>query len=102
VSYDLDTFTNSLFKNEKMRKDFFDYHKDNEESFDFNLYDKFELSHSNIKSEKNKIKNVIKLDTKLELKVLLDKNNGTENLEKGFDDERGMFYYKIYFNEEIN
>lgn len=59
------------------------------------------MSLEDVKKEK-KIKNVIKLDTKLELKILLDKENGTKNIEKGFDTERGMSYYKIYFNEEIN
>ena len=53
-------------------------------------------------AQKKKIKNIIKLDTNLELKVLLNKEDGTKNIEKGFDEEKGMSYYKIYFNEEIN
>ena len=99
--YDVDDFTDNLFKDDKMKKDFFEYHKSNEESFDFDMYDKFELSQSDIKKEKKKIKNIIKLDTKLELKVLLDRDNGTKNIEKGFDEEKGMYFYKIYFNEEL-
>lgn len=58
--------------------------------------------HSDVKKEKKKIKNIIKLDTNLELKVLLNKEDGTKNIEKGYDEEKGMSYYKIYFNEEIN
>jgi len=100
-SYDIDEFTDTLFKDDKIKKAFFEYHESNEESFDFNIYDKFELSQSDIQREKKKIKNIIKLDTKLELKVLLDRDNGTKNIEKGFDEERGMYFYKIYFNEEI-
>jgi len=100
-SYSIDNFTDTLFKDDKIKKAFFEYHESNEESFDFNIYDKFELSQSDIKREKKKIKNIIKLDTKLELKVLLDRDNGTKNIEKGFDEERGMYFYKIYFNEEI-
>ena len=99
--YDVNDFTDNLFKDDKMKKDFFEYYKSNEESFNFDMYDKFELSQSDIKKEKKKIKNIIKLDTKLELKVLLDRDNGTKNIEKGFDDEKGMYFYKIYFNEEI-
>jgi hypothetical protein len=100
-SYDIDGFTDSLFKDDKMKKDFFEYQKVHEESFHFDMYDKFELSQSDIKKEKKKIKNIIKLDTKLELKVLLDRDNGTKNIEKGFDEDKGMYFYKIYFNEEI-
>jgi hypothetical protein len=99
--YDIDNFTDSLFKDNKMKEDFFEYYQSNEEAFDFDMYDKFELSQSDIKKEKKKIKNIIKLDTKLELKVLLDKDNGTKNIEKGFDEDKGMHFYKIYFNEEI-
>jgi len=99
--YDIDGFTDSLFKDDKIKEDFFEYYKLNEESFDFDVYDKFELSQSDIKQEKKKIKNIIKLDTKLELKVLLDRDNGTRNIEKGFDEDKGMYFYKIYFNEEI-
>jgi len=100
-SYDIDNFTDSLFKDDKIKKDFFEYYKSNEELFDFDVYDKFELSQSDVKKEKKKIKNIIKLDTKLELKVLLDRDNGTKNIEKGFDEDKGMYFYKIYFNEEI-
>lgn len=100
--YDLNSFKENIFKDEKIEKDFFEYRKSNQSFFDIDLNDKFELTQKDIHKEKNKIKNIIKLDTKLELKVLLDKENGTKNLEKGFDEEKGMFYYKIYFNEEIN
>lgn len=99
--YDIENFKNTILKNHEIKKDFFEYQKSNKDSFDFNMYDKFELVQSVISKEKKKIKNIIKLDTKLELKVLLDSDNGTKNLEKGFDEEKGMFYYKIYFNEEI-
>jgi len=99
--YNVDDFTDNLFKDDKMKSDFFDYHKVHEKSFDFDIYEKFELSQNDIKKEKNKVKNILKLDTNLELKVLLDKDSGTKNIEKGFDDEKGMYFYKIYFNEEI-
>jgi len=100
-AYDINNFTDYIFKDENIKKDFFEYQELNKESFDFNINDRFELSQNDIKKEKKKIKNIIKLDTNLELKVLLDKEDGTKNIEKGFDEERGMSFYKIYFNEEI-
>lgn len=99
--YDIHSFKENIFPNEKIEKDFFEFRESNQNFFDINLDDKFELIQKDIHKEKNKIKNIIKLDTKLELKVLLDKEDGTKNLEKGFDEEKGMFFYKIYFNEEI-
>ncbi len=101
-SFDFGSFNETIFKNEDIKKDFYEYQELNKDSFEFNFNDKFDVSLDDVKKEKKKIKNVIKLDTKLELKILLDKENGTKNIEKGFDTERGMSYYKIYFNEEIN
>jgi len=101
-SYDLNSFTEHIFNNNEIKKDFFEYKESNKEAFDFNINDTFELSQNDVKKEKKKIKNIIKLDTKLEVKVLLDKENGTRNIEKGFDEEKKMSFYKIYFNEEIN
>lgn len=100
-AYDINSFTEYIFKNNDIKKEFFEYQELNKESFDFNINDSFEVYQNDIKKEKKKIKNIIKLDTKLELKVLLDKDNGTKNIEKGFDEEKGMSFYKIYFNEEI-
>lgn len=100
-SYDVKKFAETIFKNDDIKKEFFDYHESNKENFDFNLNETFEVSINDVKKEKRKIKNIIKLDTKLELKVLLDKNDTTKNIEKGFDEDKGMSFYKIYFNEEI-
>lgn len=101
-SFDFVSFNNAIFKNENVSNDFYEFKELNKNSFEFDFNDRFEVSIEDVKKEKKKIKNVIKLDTKLELKILIDKENGTKNIEKGFDTERGMSYYKIYFNEEIN
>ncbi|PHS69582.1 MAG: hypothetical protein COB23_06435 [Methylophaga sp.] len=101
TNYDISSFKENIFKNENIEKDFFEYRESNKSFFDINLDEQFELIQKDINTEKKKVKNIIKLDTKLELKVLLDKEGGIKNLEKGFDEEKGMFFYKIYFNEEI-
>lgn len=101
-SFDFASFNETILKNEDIKNDFYEYKELNKNSFEFDFNDRFDVSLEDVKKEKKKIKNVIKLDTKLELKILLDKENGTKNIEKGFDVERKMSYYKIYFNEEIN
>ncbi|CAC9602326.1 hypothetical protein [uncultured Gammaproteobacteria bacterium] len=101
-SYNINSFSDAIFKDNTIKKEFFKYQESNKILFNFNINDKFELAQNVVKREKKKIKNIIKLDTKLELKFLLDRDNGTKNIEKGFDKVKGMFFYKIYFNEEIN
>ncbi len=62
----------------------------------------FSISTPAVKSVKRKIKNLIKLDTDIEIKV---KAPATENseasfIERGYDEQKGMHYYKVFFNEE--
>ena len=101
-SFDFDSFDKQVLRNKDIKKDFYEYRDLNKNYFEFDFNDRFDVSLDDVKREKKRIKNVIKLDTKLELKILLDKENVTKNIEKGFDAEKGMSYYKIYFNEELN
>lgn len=100
--YDKKNLLENIFHDNEIKEEFFNYYEQNKESYSFDINESFELSQNDVKKEKKKIKNIIKLDTKLELNVLLDKENGTKNIEKGYDKEKDMYFYKIYFNEEIN
>ena len=55
-----------------------------------------------IKKEKKKIKSEILLDTMIQIKI--DPNEidtVKENLERGYDEEKKMHFYKVFFNEEL-
>lgn len=71
---------------------------------DFGLDDtnSFEISKTAFKNAKRKIKSNIKLDTNISIK--LDTNNpeaSNHYIKRGFDEERGMYFYKVFFNEEM-
>ena len=73
------------------------YNKEN----NLDLEEDFNVSISTLKKEKRKIKSQINLDTKIQIKLdLSDGDTVKENIEKGFDEERKMHYYKVYYNEE--
>jgi hypothetical protein len=58
--------------------------------------DTFDIAESAVKKEKKFFKSVIKLDKNFHIYV-----HGNPNmLEKGFDDQRGKFFYKLFFEEE--
>ena len=58
-----------------------------------NLWDK--------KQEKKKIKNIIELDTNIQIKMnFTDANSSDKFLERGYDAEKDMYFYKVYFNRE--
>jgi hypothetical protein len=57
----------------------------------------FDIAEPAVRKEKKFFKSVIKLDKNFHVYV-----HGNPNMiEKGFDDERGKFYYKLFFEEEL-
>jgi hypothetical protein len=62
----------------------------------------FSISNPAVKSIKRKIKNLIKLDTDIEIKVKAPSAEASETsyIERGYDELKGMHYYKVFFNEE--
>jgi len=73
------------------------YNKEN----NLDLEEHFNVSNNTLKKEKRKIKNQINLDTNIQIK--LDISDGEalkEHIEKGYDADRKMHFYKVYYNEE--
>ena len=60
----------------------------------------FSISPDAVKKAKRGFKNVIQLDTQVELKLHSANVQEDGFLEKGYDEERKMHFYKVYFNEE--
>lgn len=62
----------------------------------------FSVSTPTLKKEKRKIKSQINLDTNIQIKLDISEGDSVkDNIEKGFDKERKMHYYKVYYNEEM-
>ncbi|MFO7938497.1 MAG: nucleoid-associated protein [Bacteroidales bacterium] len=94
-------FASDLFADEGSKEIFQDYQKkyvqENEEEWP----ERFEVSKSVLKEQKRKIKNQINLDTHIQIKLNFNNPESAERfMEKGYDEEKGMHYYKIYFNRE--
>ena len=61
----------------------------------------FEVNRPLLIKESKKIKSEIKLDTNIAIKIDLMAADAAEDyLEKGYDEEKRMFYYKVFFNSE--
>ena len=62
----------------------------------------WQITFDPLKKEKKKIKSQINLDTNIQIKLdISDGDSLKENIEKGFDEERKMHFYKVFFNEEM-
>jgi dsDNA-binding SOS-regulon protein len=70
--------------------------KSAEENAHLNI-DQFDIADSAVKKEKKFFKSVIKLDKNFHVYV----HGNPDMLEKGFDDQRGKYFYRLFFDEEL-
>jgi hypothetical protein len=65
------------------------------------IRNQFDVSDIVLKKQKTKLKTEIKLDTHIQIKLDIDAPDAAaEYIEKGYDEEKKMKFYKVYFNEE--
>lgn len=97
--FETDNFVKTILDKDKDREKLKEYITDySKEKLDVN---NFEISGTAIKEVKSQInKSVIKLDKSIEIKMTDLTTEKSSLIEKGFDSEKQMYYYKIYFNEE--
>ena len=98
---DYTDFKDEVFTEEKHKELFDDYKKHFETLNEVLIRNNFDVSGVVLKKEKKKFKTEIKLDTNLSIKLDVDAPEAaSEYLERGYDEEKKMKYYKVYFNEE--
>ncbi len=97
-----DNFTENSFKEEVMKGEtevveaFEDYKKNYQENNQVDLGEDFEINEQAVKKAKRQFKSVLKLDKNFHIYIHGDR----EKITKGFDDEKGMNYYMVYYEEE--
>ena len=96
--FDVDEFSTELMPSQQARDQFNDWRED------FGLEDiqQFSISKPGFREAKKAFKGLIQLDTEIEIKISLKNPEEKEKyIERGFDAEKGMSFYKVYFNEEF-
>ncbi len=100
-SINVENFKDEIFEEDKHKGLFDDYKKHFETLNDVLIRNNFEVSDVVLKKEKSKLKTAIKLDTNIQILLDIDAPDASsEYLERGYDEEKKMKYYKVYFNEE--
>ena len=70
--------------------------------FALNDVEAFSIAPAAITNAKRKIKNNIKLDNGVSIKMNFTNPEESKDLvERGFDEDKGMYFYKVFFNEEM-
>ena len=100
---EIQEFNDVLFDGvEELKEDFKDYKKAYEKEYDVQIADSFDISQPVLQREKKNIANTIKLDTNIQLKMnFSDVDSLHQFVEQGFDQKKGMHYYKVFYNREI-
>lgn len=95
-SFDLEEFSQEVLSSESAIQSFKNYKANYEDEFDQAIPESFDLSSAAVKKSLSSLKRTIKLDRNFQLQVHGDRNL----IEKGFDSDKALNYYKVYFKEE--
>lgn len=100
-SVSIEDFKTEVFEHSEFEPQFDDFKKHYEDLNDVLIRNTFDVSGKVLKKEKAKLKTEIKLDTNINIKLDVDAPEAaSEYLERGYDDEKKMKFYKVYFNDE--
>jgi hypothetical protein len=101
-----DNFEESLFLNEvidnpDLISEFKSYKVDKGEKYSIEDLTSFPIANAAVSDIRKSIKNVINLDTNIQIKLdFINPESAEKYVEKGWDEEKQMYYYLVYFNKE--
>ena len=94
-------FLNEVIDNPDLMSEFKNYKADKGEKYSIEDVSTFPISNSAVSDARKKIKNVINLDTNITIKLdFINPESAEKFIEKGWDEEKQMYYYLVYFNKE--
>jgi len=97
----VETFKEDIFEDDQQKTLFDSFKKEFENEKNILIRNQFDVSEQVVNKEKKKIKTDIKLDTNIQIKLDIDAPEAaSEYLERGYDEDKKMHYYKVFFNVE--
>lgn len=94
-------FLNEVLDNPDLISEFKSFKVDKGEKYSIEDISSFPISNSAVSDARRKFKNVINLDTNITIKLdFVNPESADKFLEKGWDEEKQMYYYLVYFNKE--
>jgi hypothetical protein len=95
-AFNVEEFADEVLQQPDVVKSFNNYKAEYTAKHDIALDDQFDISNNAVKKQARFFKSVIKLDKNFHVYV----HGNRENIERGYDEGRGLHYYQLYFNEE--
>lgn len=94
---DSDEFSRAVFEQPQLIESFNNFKEQFAQESNVELEDHFMSSPAAVKKQKKLFKSVLKLDKNFHIYV----HGNNELIENGFDEKRGMKYYKVFYNYEV-
>ena len=94
-------FLNDVMENPDLIPEFKSYKADRGEKYSIEDVTSFPIANAAVTDARRSIKNVINLDTNIQIKLdFINPESAEKYVEKGWDEEKQMYYYLVYFNKE--
>jgi len=94
-------FLNEVIYNPDLIPEFRNYKADKGAKYSIEDVTSFPIANAAVTDARKKIKNVINLDTNIQIKLdFINPESAEKFIEKGWDEEKQMYYYLVYFNKE--
>ncbi|MFL9837948.1 nucleoid-associated protein [Flavobacterium sp. ST-75] len=94
-------FLNEVIDNPDLIPEFKNYKVEKAPKYSIEDVTTFPIANSAVTDARKKIKNVINLDTNIQIKMdFVNPESAEKFVEKGWDEEKQMYYYLVYFNKE--
>ena len=96
TEFSFDDFASQVIAQPEVIQSFRDFREEYQDDRDIKLDEQFEISASAVKKQVKVFKSVLKLDKNFHIYV----HGNRQLIEKGYDDEQDMNYYRIFFKDE--
>ena len=99
-SFEETNFLNEVMENPEFIPEFKNYKVDKGEKYSIEDVTNFPIANNAVSDIRRKIKNTIILDTNVQIKLdFVNSDSAEKFVEKGWDEEKQMYYYLVYFNK---
>lgn len=94
--FDLNQFQNEVIGQQDLIESFQSYKTTYESERNIQIKPEFDIHDAAVKKQSKYMKSIIKLDKSFHIYV----HGNSQNIEKGYDEDRGMHFYQLFFKEE--
>ena len=95
-SVNINSFAEQVFETPELVSEFKQYKETYQKERDIEIDDTFETASTAIKRRATGTMTTIKLDKNFDINI----HGGEQYIVRGYDEERGMYYYQLFFKEE--